>query len=101
MQAHPEIPLNPTSDSVKTGVRSHVSRILRALEPGYGREVLKLEDQFFPEQSIADPGKAFYSQALSTLADDLFYSLRRAEFMDFAFSSEEKGDFDALVNGYE
>lgn len=101
MQAHPEIPLNPTSDSVKTGVRSHVKRILKALEPGYGKDVLKLEDQFFPDEPIADAGVAFYSQALSTLADDLFYSLRRAEFTDFAFSGEEKCDFDALVNGYE
>lgn len=101
MQAHPEIPLNPTSESLKVGVKSHVTRILKALESGYGKEVLKLEDQFFPEETIANPGKAFYSQALSALADDLFYSIRRGAFEDFAALQDEGVDFDALVDGYE
>lgn len=101
MQAHPEIPICPTSDSLKIGVRSQVNRILKALEPGYGKEVLKLEDQFFPDEPIANPGKAFYSQALSALADDLFYSIRRNAFEDFASFEDGGVDFDALVDGYE
>lgn len=88
MQAHPEIPVNVNADVVKTGVSSHVKRILNALRTGYGDEVLELENQFFPEAPIADPGKAFYSQALSALADDLFYAIRYEAFMDFGFQGE-------------
>ena len=101
MQAHPEIPMNVNADVVKAGVSSHVKRILNALRTGYGDEVLTLEDQFFPETPITDPGKAFYSQALSALADDLFYAIRYEAFMDFGFQGGGEIDFEEMVAGYQ
>ncbi len=101
MQAHPEIPLNVTPEALRVGVSSHVKRILNALQPGYGDEILTLEDQFFPETPIANPGIAFYSQALSTLADDLFYAIRYEAFMDFGFQNDGECDFDEMVAGYQ
>ena len=78
-----------------------MKRILGALKKGYGDDVLELEDQFFPDTPIADPGKAFYSHALSALADDLFYSLRYEALMDFGQLQDGETDFDDLVIGYQ
>lgn len=101
MQAHPEIPLNPNSDVVRLGVASHVNRILHALKGGYGDEVLKLEDQFFPDFPIRDPGEAFYSQALSTLADDLLDSVRPNMFSDYAETQRQDMDFQSTVSAFQ
>lgn len=102
MQAHPEIPVNPNTDTLQLSVRSEVRRLLSLLKEGYGEDILSLEDQFFPEEPIRDPGIPFYGQALSTLADDLLYSIRKDAFAEF---TSEYGmpqmDFDGVVNWYE
>ncbi|MDQ1343627.1 MAG: hypothetical protein QG650_346 [Patescibacteria group bacterium] len=100
MQAHPEIPLNPDSETLRVSVRGEVNRILHALKGGYGDEVLRLEDQFFPEAEIRNPGESFYTYALDTLTDELFHSIQRGTWIDL-FSESQKTDFDLVVDGYQ
>ncbi len=86
MQAHPEIPLNPDSVWLRTKIKGDVRKILDAIRGGYGEGVLSLEDQFFPDFPVRNPGESFYSHALSALSDELFYSLRPDVFSDYAAS---------------
>lgn len=101
MQAHPEIPLNPDSSVLKAKVKGNVRRILEAIKGGYGESVLSLEDQFFPDFQVRNPGESFYSHALSALSDELFYSLRPNIFHDYAVSQISEMGLDDVISEYQ